>query len=563
MSTPARARTRRGCVITILLTLLIAAALTVGGWIWFQSWLRNRHLDDLQGYERHRRLTLARVELDALRALAERARSGELDRSRQGLAFLLSEDVLNRCLQQFVGLEGVSSKGNGYRITGASLKCLDGAALAAFDLEVDTRYPGISATGRADTLLTLAPGKDGDLVGKFRIVSISPDYTIQGRRVPAFEFIKRLTSARLDRSARLKIPDLSIPLALTGNIPFSRVDKQAAGGSVTVEMPAGSIDYRVEVGDAGFYEGFIRAAAKAVTVSAPEGEKKEDRTASADDWVTRLPREETEGADPELHPLAGDPAEYEKELARLEQRIAAVRGQLAGLDLPPGPKSDAEVRCRRELLDGLLQQLAGLFEEDVHITIENMVDAWQKEQKLFGRTFRNHADILHADGRVDIRELRLLEIGADRLTVRVRIAGDARGSVKVSMYGLTSTVPVLMDVRADKVLYFTMADDGEGGFVVRPEPAEIPLEVDARVKVGSYEIALSPPLALEAQKVIREASIPLGLESIIAIPTRMKRREVLEAKDVRVTVTGTGKPVVTEEGELLVGARLRIEEDRE
>jgi len=560
MTPRARGRTRKGCVITILLTLLIAAALTVGGWFWVRSWLSSRHLDNLESYERHRRLTLARVELDALRALAGRARNGELDRSRQGLAFLLSEDVLNRCLQQFVGLEGVSSKGNDFRITGAELRCLDGAALAAFDLEVDTRYPGISARGRADTLLTLAPGENGDLVGKFRIVSISPDYTIKGQQVPPFEFLKRLTSARLDRSARLKIPDLSIPLALTGNIPFQKVDKQAAGGSVAVEMPAGSIDYRVELGDAGFYHGFIRAAASAVTVTAPEGKKKkEDRPASAEDWVTKLPRGETEGADPELHPLADDPAAYETELDRLETRIAAVRRQLEKLDLPPGPKSDAEVRCRRELLDGLLQQLAGLFDEDVHITVENMANAWQKEQKLFGRTFQNHADIVHAEGRVDIRELRLLEITEDRLMVRVEIEGDARGTVKVSLYGLTSTVPVFMDVRADEVLYFSMADD-VGGFTVRPEPAEIPLDVNARVQVGTYEIALSPSLTLEAQKVIREASIPLGLDSTIAIPTRMKRREVLASKDIRVTVTGSGKPTVTKEGDLLVGARLVIKE---
>jgi len=40
----------------------------------------------------------------------------------------------------------------------------------------------------------------------------------------------------------------------------------------------------------------------------------------------------------------------------------------------------------------------------------------------------------------------------------------------------------------------------------------------------------------------------------------MKRREVLASKDIRVTVTGSGKPTVTKEGDLLVGARLVIKE---
>ncbi len=556
-----RAGTRKGCIITTMVIVLLTAAIAVGGWFWLRTWLSSRQLDNLETYERHRRLTLAQVELDALRSLSQRARSGVLDETRGGLSFLLSEEVLNRCLEQFVGLQGGSGTGSDFRITGAGLQCLDGVAIATFDLEVETRYPGISARGRADTQLTLAPGDQGELVGRFRIISISPDYTIQGRKVPAFEFLKRMTAARLDRSARVKIPDLHIPLALTGELPFGKVDKQTAGGSVTVEMPAGSLGYRVEIGDAGFYKGFVRAAASAVTVTASG---KDAETAGGDtgpDWVTKVPRTE-EGEELQLHPLAGDPALFEKELARLEQRLADVRAQLAKLDLPGGPDSDAEVRCSRELLDGLLHQLAGAVEEDVLITIENMENAWQKEQKLFGRTFQNHADIVHADGRVDIRDLRLLGVEGNRLQVQVQIVGDARGSVKVSMYGLRSTVPVILDVKADQVLFFTMEDDGEGGFVVRPEPVEIPLEVAAQVHVGSYAINLNPPLSLEAQKVIRPAHVPLGLDSTITIPTRMKRSDVLDSKDVRVTVTATGIPAVTKKGGLVVGARLAIEEEK-
>jgi len=545
-----RAGTRKGCIITIIVIALLTAVLVVAGWFFFRAWLSSRHLDNLESYERHRRLTLARVELDALRSLDRRARSGALDETRDGLSFLLTEEVLNRCLEQFVGLEGVSSKGSGFRITGASLKCLDGLALATFDLEVDTRYSGISVMGRADTLLTLAPGKDGDLVGRFRIVSVSPDYTIQGRKIPAFEFLKRMTSARLDRSARLKIPDLHIPLALVGEVPFGKVDKQAAGGSVTVEMPAGSLGYRVDIGDAGFYKGFIRAAASAVTVTASgEGGKKDERDAGQD-WVTKVPRTAEEGGDLQLDPLASNPALFAEELARLEERLAAARARLAELDLPRGPDSDAEVRCSREILDRLLHQLAGAFAEDVRFTIENMENAWQKEQKLFGRTFQNHADIIHADGRVDIRDLRLLGVG------------EARGSVKVFMYGLTSTVPVFLEVKADRVLFFTMEDDGEGGFTVQPEPAEIPLDVAAQVRVGSYEIRLKPSLSFEAQKIIRPTRVPLGLDSTITIPTRMRRKDVLASKEVRVTVTGTGRPTVTKEGGLVVGARLAIAEER-
>ena len=557
-----RAGTRKGCIITIIVIVLLTAVLAVAGWFGFRAWLSSRHLDNLESYERHRRLTLARVELDALRSLGQRARRGALDETRDGLSFLLSEEVLNRCLEQFVGLEGVSSKGNNFRITGAALRCLDGLALAAFDLEVDTRYPGLSARGRADTLLTLAPGEDGDLVGRFRIVSVSPDYTIQGRKVPTFEFLKRLTSARLDRSARLKIPDLHIPLALTGELPFGKVDKQAAGGSVTVEMSAGSLGYRVEIGDAGFYKGFIRVAASAVTVTSPgEGGEGDGRDA-AQDWVTKVPRTEEEGGDLRLDPRAENPVLFEEEMAKLDERLAAARARVAKLDLPREPESDAEVRCRREILDQLLHQLAGLFEEDVRFTIENMVNAWEKEQKLFGRTFLNHADIIHADGRVDIRDLRLLGVAGNRLEVRVEIEGDARGSVKVHMYGLTSTVPVFLEVKADRVLFFTMEDDGEGGFTVQPEPAEIPLEVAAEVRVGSYSIRLNPSLSFEAQKVIRPARVPLGLDSTITIPTRMKRKDVLDSKDVRVTVTGTGKPTVTKEGGLVVGARLSIAEEK-
>ncbi len=555
-----RARTRKGCIITIIVIVLLTAALAVGGWFWFRSWLSSRHLDNLETYDRHRRLTLAQVELDALRSLGQRARSGALAERAGGLSFLLTEEVLNRCLQQFVGLEGVSGNGNDFRITGAGLQCLDGLAIAAFDLEVDTRYPGISARGRADTLLTLAPGDQGDLVGRFRIISVSPDYTIQGRKIPAFEFLKRLTSARLDRSARLKIPDLRIPLALTGEMPFSKVDKQTAGGSVTVEMPAGSLGYRVDIGDAGFYKGFIRAAASAVTVTAGgKSEKREDGDAGQD-WVAQVTRAGEEGEEQPLHSLAEDPALFEKELARLEKQLTEVRAQLAELDLPAGPESDAEVRCSRELLDGLLHQLAGAVEEDVRITIENMENAWQKEQKLFGRPFQNHADIIHADGRVDIRDLRLLGVEGNRLEVGVEMEGDARGTVKVSLYGLTSTVPVFLQVKADRVLFFTMADDGEGGFIVQPEPAEIQLDVTAQVHVGSYVINLTPPLSLEADKVIRPASVPLGLDSTITIPTRMKRSDVLASKDVRVTVTGTGIPEVTKTGSLVVGARLAIAE---
>ncbi len=561
MTLSGRAGTRKGCIITTTVIILLCAVLATGGWFWFRSWLSNRQLDNLESYERHRQLTLAKVELDALRSLGQRARSGALDEIRDGLSFLLSEEVLNRCLEQFVGLEGVSSRGDSFRITSAGLQCLDGLALATFDLEVETRYPGISARGRADTLLTLAPGDAGDLVGRFRIISVSPDYTIQGRKIPAFELLKRLTSARLDRSARMKIPDLHIPLALTGEVPFSKVDKQTAGGSVTVEMAAGSLGYRVEIGDAGFYKGFIRAAASAVTLFTPEAGGKDDGATIPEVVTTVLPDGE-EGEEPALHPLAEDPALFEKELARLETRLANVREQLTKLDLPAGPKSDAEIRCSRELLDGLLRQLAGAIEDDVQITIENMENAWQKEQKLFGRTFQNHADIVHADGRVDIRDLRLLGMEGNRLEVGVHIVGDASGSVKVSIYGLKSTVPVILDVTADQVLFFTMEDDGEGGFVVRPEPAEIPLEVAAQVQVGSYGIRLNPPLSLEAQKVIRPARVPLGLDSTITIPTRMKRSDVLASKNIRVTVTGTGIPTVTKKGGLVVGAHLSIKEEK-
>jgi hypothetical protein len=557
-----RARTRKGCIITISVIIMLTAALAVGGWFGFRSWLSSRLLDNLERHERHRRLTLARVELDALRTLGRRARSGALAENAGGLSFLLSEELLNRCLRQFVGLEGVSGNGDDFCITGADLQCLDGLAIATFDLEVDTRYPGISARGRADTLLTLGPGEAGDLVGRFRIISVSPDYTIQGRRIPAFEFLKRMTSARLDRSARLKIPDLHIPLALAGDIPFGKVDRQAAGGSVTVEMPAGSLGYRVEIGDAGFYRGFIRAAASAVTVTASGKEGKKDGRAAGPGWVAQVTKAGGEGDEQTLHPLAGDPAGFERELARLENQLETARAQLAQLDLPRGPGSDAEVRCSRELLDGLLHQLAGALEEDVQITIENMANAWQKEQKLFGRPFRNHADIIHADGRVDIRDLRLLGMEGNRLEVGVEIEGDASGTVKVSMYGLTSTVPVDLQVRADRVLIFTMRDDGEGGFVVQPEPAEIPLDVTAQVHVASYVINLSPPLSLEADKVIRPARVPLGLESTITIPTRMKRSDVLASKKVRVTVTVTGIPAVTETGGLVVGARLALAEEK-
>jgi hypothetical protein len=397
------------------------------------------------------------------------------------------------------------------------------------------------------------------LVGRFRIVSVSPDYTIQGKKIPAFEFLKRLTSARLDRSARLKIPDLHIPLALAGEVPFSQVDKQTAGGSVTVEMPAGSLGYRVEIGDAGFYKGFIRAAASEVTVSAPgEG----GGETSTQDWVTKVPRDGNGDDDLQLDPLAEKPALFEKEMARLEQLLAGARARVATLELPRGPDNDAEVRCSREILDGVMHQLAGVFEQDVSFTIENMDNAWQKEQKLFGRTFQNHADIIHADGRVNIKDLRLLGVTGNRLEVGVEIEGDARGSVKVFMYGLTSTVPVFLQVRADRTLFFTMEDDGEGGFVVQPEPADIPLEVDAQVRVGTYEIKLSPPLSFEAQKVIRPASVPLGLDTTITIPTRMKRKDVLASKEIRVTVTGTGIPTVTPEGGLVVGARLEIKEEK-
>jgi len=556
-----RSGSRKGCIITVLITLLIAVALAVGGWFGLKSWLSARHLNDLERHERHRRLALARVELEALHSLGKRAAGGRFDASADSLSFLLSEELLNRCLAQFVGLEGVSGSGSAYRITGAELQCLDGLAVAGFDLEVETRYPGLSARGRADTLLTLLPGRDGHLLGRFRLISVSPDYTIQGRTLPPFEFIRRMTSARLDRSARMKIPDLRIPLALTGEVPFDSVDRQTAGGTVTVAMPAGRVGYRIDLDDAGFYRGFIRAAAAAVTVEA-SGTAADAPSPSLADWVAGTGPEGEADQPLAIDPLVDDPAGYAAELARLEQRLSAARARLAKQVLPTGPQNDAEVRCSRGILDRLLQQLAGLFGEDVRITIENMENVYEKEQKLLGRKFHNRAHIIRADGVVDIRNLRLLGITGNRLEVAVEIEGNAEGQVKAEMFGLVTTVPVTLQVRADRTLFFAMEEDGQGGFVVKPEPAQIPLEVTAVVQVAGRNLTIHPPLSLEAEKVIRPARVPLGLDTVITIPTKMRKREILASTDLRVTVTGSGAPTVTKQGGLVAGATLAITEVR-
>jgi hypothetical protein len=544
--------------ITIVVILLLLLALLAGGWIWLKSWLSARHLDDLERHDRHRRLALARVELEALRSLGQRAAAGEFA-VEDGLSFLLTEELLNRCLTQFEGLEGVSGKGHAYRITGAELQCLDGLALAVFDLEVETRYPGIQVQGRADTLLTLLPGDDGHLLGRFRLISVSPDYTIKGKKLPPFEFIRRMTGARLDRSARLKIPDLRIPLTLGGEIPFDSVDKQAADGAVTVAMPEGRLGYRVDLDDAGFYRGFIRASARAVTVSAPGDAKKQKKgPPSVGDWVKKVGPAGEADQPLEIDPLVDDPQAYAAEMARLEERLSVARNRLADQQLPPAPKQDAEVRCSREILDRLLRQLAGAFTEDVRITIENLENAWQKEQKLLGRTFDNRAHILHADGAVDIKDLRLHGISGNRLEVGVVIEGSATGRVKAEMFGIIATVPVDLQVRADRTLFLTMEDDGQGGFVVKPEPARIPLEVTAVVRAAGRNITLRPPLSLEAEKVIRPARVPLGFDTVITVPTKMRKREILTSKDLHITVTGGGAPATTKSGVLRATATLSI-----
>ncbi len=78
MTLSGRAGTRKGCIITTTVIILLCAVLATGGWFWFRSWLSNRQLDNLESYERHRQLTLATVELDALRSLGQRARSGAI-----------------------------------------------------------------------------------------------------------------------------------------------------------------------------------------------------------------------------------------------------------------------------------------------------------------------------------------------------------------------------------------------------------------------------------------------------------------------------------------------------
>lgn len=315
----------------------------------------------------------------------------------------------------------------------------------------------------------------------FRVASVSPrDWSFLGRNGLEWWVVHRLQS-------RMRMPEITLPLGFEESITLSERKKTTLDDQVEVHIPERSVDLKVT---------------GARVVIAPEFIAVQADQFQVGDGETIAPKTPASVYDP--------PPEEPTPLERIP---------------PEGISFSIDFNVFNQVLAHIVAPPG-----DVYLSADHVERVWEEEKRVLGMRRKNYADLHEVDGRLDV-EAAYLEADHLGLLLHLEVGGLILGDVSGSVYGVKLRRPfkVVPEIKEMVPLIFQQEDDH---LLLKPEARtlELPLRIETRL-VGQ-KITFTVDVDVEAEKLMRPLAFPLFFSREIEVPTRIRRKEVLESKTV-------------------------------
>jgi hypothetical protein len=435
-------------------------------------------------------------------AVLTRAAETALDAEAFDLAAVAATPLVDGILQEFVGYEQLTRRGNRFRIERLATEFRPGHAVlrarADFDWRLGLYHGPIEVTYLAFARLS----QGGECYLYFRVAELRTlaPWAILNR------WLEPVLTLRMQR--RLEIPDLRLPLGgpadPAGALAVERQVVGPAGGGVS----SGGARVRVSVARPAWDLGGRRAL------------------------------------------VFVNPAQLGLVVERRAGRASPVPAAAAG---PP-----AAVRLAVRL-DFLADQLAGAVrgDRDLAIEVDRLPGVWRRRSRLLGVEFDNHLDLERLTGSLDVLDLELRP-AAEGLSARLALAARLSGILQGELFGVAASVPFRAASRVEEVIPLRLEGTPAGlRLATDRETLVVPLELEAGIL--SQTVRFTYPLAIPWSELLAAVRVPDMLASSVAIPARVERGEVRARRtlpiqiDWRIELPAAADGLVRAWGEVAIG----------
>jgi hypothetical protein len=461
----------------------------------------------LVGAQRSARLRLAGQSREMERLVEEsaaltRAAETALDTEAFDLAAVATTPLVDGILQEFVGYEQLTRRGNRFRIERLATEFRTGhvvlRARADFDWRLGLYHGPIEVTYLAFARLS----ERGECYLYFRVAELRTlaPWAILNR------WLEPVLTVRMQR--RLEIPDLRLPLGGAAAPAAALAVERRISGAARAGASPGTARVRVSVPRPAWDLGGRRAL------------------------------------------VFVNPAQLGLVVERREGRASPAPAAA------PGAPAAVSLAVR---LDFLAAQLVSAVrgDSDLAVELDRLPRIWQRRSKLLGVEFDNHLDLERLSGSLDVLDLELRPMGEGlgaRLSLAARLSGILRGQV----FGVAASLPFRASSRVEEVLPLRIEGSPSGLRLATDRGTlAVPLELEAAIL--SQPVRFTYPLAIPWSELLAAVHIPDMLASNVAIPARVERGEVRARRtlpiqiDWRIALPTAADGLVRAWGEVAIG----------
>jgi hypothetical protein len=403
------------------------------------------------------------------------------------VAVALGERAVAEAAQQFVGLEFLLANGSALKLTSVETQLIPAAAIVKIGVQAKSSVTvNLQLVGRINS----GEFDQGALRLPLRVTEVN---LINGKFSSLF--LKTLFGEWLKPDTWSKeLPAIAIPASFseTMQIPASRFD---VAGETPMEIS--TPDYQASLK---FSVTSLLALDKRIVITLRLDQGASTRNDGRNGGPNVIPTSFASAND-------NDPAAIEDDIARMTSGLAA--------------GGDLRVLVSRRLVNALLAQITEANTADFNIRLKRGRIRSEEVNVVINVT--NYTDIESGEGRADLTQLNIEQIGDGKFMMRLSGQGEVDARVSGREYGIPYTVsPRMRFSIKDQPLPMEFFSEERRIFLRATPGATLPIDVRFMLNIGGHEFSFDRQSTAQVDKWLKRIELPSFFDREIALPRKME-----------------------------------------